>query len=159
VSAAVTTPVVPPVARQRADHTVAAPAGMLRPRRTLPLPSLVTQRTTACVYGLAALDVHGRIADHAVITALGWTAGLRLDIRHAAGLIVVHADRDGDVAVTGQGHLRVPALIRHQAGLGAGDRVLLAAEPDQHRLIIVTPAALDVFLTQQCSNLSGGEPA
>jgi hypothetical protein len=124
----------------------------------LPLPSLVTERTAACVYGLAALDARGRLADHAVIMTMGWTAGLRVHIRAAAGLLAVYADPGGNCAITSQGHLRVPALIRHQTGLCAGDRVLLAAEPDQHRLIIVPPAALDLFLSQQYSNLLGGEP-
>ncbi|MBV9312301.1 MAG: AbrB/MazE/SpoVT family DNA-binding domain-containing protein [Pseudonocardia sp.] len=108
---------------------------------------------------MAALDARGRLADHAVITALGWTPGLRLHIRVTTRLLVVHADPEGDCAITRQGHLRVPALIRHQCGLGTGDRVLLAAEPDTGQLIIVPPAALDAFLTQQRSNLSGGESA
>lgn len=158
MTAVVTTPVVPPLRPHRTDQAVPLPATM-RPYRALPLPSLVTERTTACVYGLAVLDARGRLADRAVITTLGWAAGLCVHIRAAGALLTVHADPNGSCAITSQGYLRVPALVRHQTGLCAGDRVLLAAEPDQHRLIVVPPAALDAFLTQQCSGLSGGESA
>jgi hypothetical protein len=125
----------------------------------LPLPTLVPQRTTTCVYGLAALDVHGRLADRTIMQALGWSPGRRLHLREAAGLVVVQAHPDGEFQITRQGHLRLPALIRHRCGLAPGDRVLLAADPPQHSLIAYPPAALDTFLTQQCSELLGGESA
>jgi len=91
--------------------------------------------------------------------ALGWTAGLRLDIGEKAGVLTVLTSPDGAYQVTNQGHLRLPAPLRHKCGLQAGDRVLLAADPDRSRLAIYLPAALDTFLPQQCTDTAGGEPA
>jgi bifunctional DNA-binding transcriptional regulator/antitoxin component of YhaV-PrlF toxin-antitoxin module len=58
------------------------------------------------------------------------------------------ADRHGAFAVTGRGHLRIPAAVRHWCGLHAGDRVLLAAEPGAGLLVLHPPAALDAVVAQ-----------
>jgi len=130
-------------------------------RRRLPLPTLTVRRGTVYVYGLAALDDRGRLADRTIMRALGWSAGLRLDIREAVGLLVVHARPDGEFRVTGQGHLRLPALIRRRCGLEPGDRVLLAADPPQRQLVIYPPAVLDDLTAQRHHRLGpvGGESA
>lgn len=77
-------------------------------RKALPLPSLIAQRTTSAVYGLAALDDRGRVADRVALRALGWSAGLRLTIDESRGLLVVYPDAGGAFQITGQGHLRCP---------------------------------------------------
>jgi hypothetical protein len=66
-----------------------------------------------------------------------------LQIRLSGGLIVVDADPSGAFAVTRQGHVRVPATIRHWCGLAPGDRLLLAANPVFGRLVVYPPASLD----------------
>jgi bifunctional DNA-binding transcriptional regulator/antitoxin component of YhaV-PrlF toxin-antitoxin module len=159
VSAAVIAPVVPPAGAQGRDWVVGVPGGVPSSRRRLPLPRLIVQRSTVYVYGLAALDDRGRLADRTIMRALGWSAGLRLDIRGAMGLVVVHARPDGEFRVTGQGHLRLPGLIRRRCGLEPGDRVLLAADPPQRRLVIYPPAVLDEFTAQRHHRvgLVGGE--
>nr|CEL13584.1 hypothetical protein [Kibdelosporangium sp. MJ126-NF4]CTQ99270.1 hypothetical protein [Kibdelosporangium sp. MJ126-NF4] len=48
--------------------------------------------------------------------------------------------------ITKDGHLRLPAPIRHRIGLRTGDRVLLAAKVDQQTLTVYPPAVLDVLL-------------
>jgi hypothetical protein len=128
-------------------------------RGPLPLPSLISRRTSTVVYGLSALDDRGRVADRVVMRALGWSAGLRLDIYETAGVLTVTTDPDGGYQVTNQGHLRLPAPLRHRCGLEAGDRVLLAADPDRSRLAIYPPAALDTLLSQQPTDTAGGAPA
>ncbi|MCP3803471.1 AbrB/MazE/SpoVT family DNA-binding domain-containing protein [Allokutzneria sp. A3M-2-11 16] len=40
--------------------------------------------------------------------------------------------------MTKQGHLRLPASVRHCCGLVPGDRVLLVADPDQNVLVVCT---------------------
>jgi bifunctional DNA-binding transcriptional regulator/antitoxin component of YhaV-PrlF toxin-antitoxin module len=60
--------------------------------------------------------------------------------------------------VTGQGHLRLPALLRHRYGLQAGDSVFLAADTRARRLIIYPPAALDA-LTAPHREMMGGAVA
>ena len=151
-------PVVPPVTLPPRDphRPIADPAGAQR-RRALPVPTVPTPRTNATVYGMAPLDCHGRIADHTVQRTLGWTPGARLAIRETDGLLIIHADPHGVFRVTSQGHLRLPAQIRHCCGLITGDRVLLAANPTHDRLVIYPPAALDA-MTARHDGL-GGEVA
>ena len=118
-------------------------------RRPLPLPTLIAQRSTVYVYGLAVLDDRGRLADRTVMRVLGRSAGLCLDIREAGGLLVVRARSDGEFRVTGQGHLRLPAVIRRRCGLESGDRVLLAADPGQRQLVLYPPALLDELIARR----------
>jgi hypothetical protein len=111
------------------------------------------------VYGLAAVDRRDRAADHVVVQALGWQPGTRLDIRETRGLLVVRADAHGVFSVTKQGHLRLPAPVRHCCGLVPGDRVLLAADPERDLLVVHPPAALDAMLAQRHAGLLGGDRA
>ena len=127
--------------------------------RSLPLPSLITRRTTALVYGFSALDDRGRLGDRTIMLALGWSAGLRLDISEIRGLLVIRSQQHGEFHVTGQGHLRVPAPLRHRCGLEPGDRVLLAADPRQGQVVIYPPAALDALIAGQAADSLDGESA
>jgi hypothetical protein len=111
------------------------------------------------VYGLAAVDCRGRVADRAVVHALGWTPGTRLDIRETRGLLVIRTDTHGVFSVTTQGHLRLPAPVRRCCGLLPGDRVLLAADPNRDLLIVHPPAALDDLLAQHHAGLLDGDLA
>jgi bifunctional DNA-binding transcriptional regulator/antitoxin component of YhaV-PrlF toxin-antitoxin module len=49
-------------------------------------------------------------------------------------------------AVTNQGYLGLPAPVRRWCGLLANDRVFLVAEPDDARLVVYSPAALDAMV-------------
>ncbi|MFJ5599902.1 AbrB/MazE/SpoVT family DNA-binding domain-containing protein [Micromonospora parva] len=120
---------------------------------------LPTPRAGTLVYGLAATDNSGRIADRTVIRALGWGPGTRLHIRETSGVIVVRLDRQGVFTVTGQGHLHLPAAVRHWCGLTAGDRVLLAANPADGLLVVHPPAALDAMVVAVHADLLGGGQA
>jgi len=111
------------------------------------------------VYGLAAVDCRGRVADRAVVHALGWTPGTRLDIRETRGLLVIRTDPHSVFSVTTQGHLRLPATVRHCCGLLPGERELLAADPERDLLIVHLPAALDDLLTHHHAGLLGGDLA
>ena len=146
-------PVVPPVLAT--SGWAAAPSVATLVRGPLPLPTLLPRRTSTVVYGVSAVDDRGRV----VMRALGWSAGLRLDIHETAGVLTVAIDPDGGYQVTNQGHLRLPAPLRHRCGLKAGDRVLLAADPDRSRMAIYPPAALDPLLPQRSTEATGGEPA
>jgi antitoxin component of MazEF toxin-antitoxin module len=119
---------------------------------------LIPRRTTALVYGLSALDDRGRLADRTIMQALGWSAGLRLDISETNGRLVIRPREHGAFHVTGQGHLRIPAALRHRCGLEPGDRVLLAADPHQRQLVAYPPAALDALIGGQAADSRDGEP-
>jgi hypothetical protein len=144
---------VPPVLPQRGHLAQGAGTGAVRSGHPLPLAALGAWRTSSAVYGLAALDCHGRVADRIIMQTLGWSAGLRLHMQEAAtGALMAAADPQGAYRVTAQGHVRIPAPLRHRYGLRAGDRVLLAADPEWSQLVIYPPAILDALL-------SGGESA
>jgi len=157
VTASVITSVVPALLPRSGQVAAGGAAPRSLVRGPLPLPSLISRRTSNVVYGLAALDDRGRVADRVVMRALGWRAGLRLAIEEIGGVLTVHTEPHGDHQVTGQGHLRLPAPLRHRCALAAGDRVLLAADPDRALLTIYPPAALDNALAQP-ADTPGGEP-
>lgn len=136
-------PVVPPVL---SDHRPVAVGGPSPARRPVPLPTLVTRRTSPVVYGVATLDCHGRIADRTVLHTLGWSAGLRLTISDNHGVLIAQPDPNGLIAITRPGHFHLPAPLRHRCGLEPGDRVVLAADPERSRLTIYPPTALDTLL-------------
>ena len=144
-----------------APPTVAGAGPTAAARRGLPLPGLLPapRPSDAPVYGMATLDCHGRIADRTLLQVLGWPAGQRLTVRADAGtLLTVTPDPDGDAYVTGQGHLRIPAILRHRCALATGDRVLLAADQQRSNLAIYPPAALDAALAPQPTTRTGGDP-
>ena len=80
-------------------------------------------------------------------------------MRETNGLLTVHADTDGNVYVTSQGHLRVPAILRHRCGLHTGNRLLLVTDPTRGQLVIYPPATLDALLTPSCTGPKGGASA
>jgi hypothetical protein len=151
--------VVPAIPVRHGGYAAGSPSGASAARRALPLPALSMRRRSSAVYGLAAVDCRGRVADHAVVSALGWVPGTRLNIGESGGLLVIRADAHGVFSVTKQGHLRLPATVRHCCGLVPGDRVLLAADPQRELLIVHPPAALDDLLAQRHAGLWDGDLA
>lgn len=149
---AIVSPVIPSGGRRRQASPLASTL-----HRALPLPAVRTDRDHHLVYGMAAVDRRGRVADQAVVRALGWAPGTRLDMREAHGLLVVQASPQGIFAVTRQGHLRLPADARHCVCLAPGDRVLLVADPGGGRLVVHPPAVLDLIVTRLHTELLGGD--
>jgi hypothetical protein len=158
VTAAVISPVIPPLLSMDSDRVAGVPGAVSVARRPLPLPSLIPRRTTALVYGLSALDDRGRLADRTIMQALGWSAGLRLDISETNGRLVIRPREHGAFHITGRGHLRIPAPLRHRCDLEPGDRVLLTADPRQRQLVAYPPAALDALIGGQADDSLDGEP-
>ena len=56
--------------------------------------------------------------------------------------IVVTAQAHAADRITRQGHLRLPAHIRHRCHLTTGDRLLVAAAPPPAGVLVVYPMAL-----------------
>ncbi|MET7398092.1 AbrB/MazE/SpoVT family DNA-binding domain-containing protein [Dactylosporangium sp. NPDC005572] len=98
-------------------------------------------------YGLATLDNRGRVADGALVRAMGWMPGTRLNIREQSGLVLVIADAQGVFAITRQGYVQLPATVRHWCRLSIGERVLLSADPTKNLLVVHPPEALDAMVT------------
>lgn len=154
MTGAVISPVVPSSGWR--GHAGAPNSSASVTHRVLPLPTIPAGRARALIYGMAAVDSRGRVADQAVIRALGWAPGDRLDMREANSLLVIHADPHGLFAITSQGHLRLPADARHCAQLTPGDRVLLVADLAGRRLVVHPPTALDLIVTRLHTELLGG---
>ena len=86
----------------------------------------------------------GRVADRAIICALGWRGGDRLTLTAEAG----RGDRPPRPAAAWSPCppapcLAIPAALRRRCGLRAGDRVLLAAVPGQDTLAAYSFAVVD----------------
>jgi hypothetical protein len=111
------------------------------------------------VYGLAVAAGHGRVADRAILRALRWPPGTRLDIRESHGLVLVLADPRGVFSVSGQGQLHLPATVRHWTRLSPGDRVLLVADPVDGLLVVHPPAMLDVMVAEVHATALRGDRA
>ena len=81
----------------------------------------------------------------------------RRPTRHSAtrDLVTVRARTDGAAGGSGvmpQGHVRLPAQVRHRCGLRPGDRVLLAADPSAGVLRVFPPATVDALLPALTAN-------
>ena len=140
----------------RSDHTRSPRTGSRRP---LPVAALIAQRDRSPVYGLAAVDSRGRVADHLVVQALGWQRGTPLTTLMTGGLILVTATEDGQLAVSSQGRVHLPAAVRHACRIVPGDRVLLAAEPDEGVLVVHPPATIDAMFTRFRNQAMVGDAA
>ena len=108
-------PVRPPHGPARSLHAAAVH------RRGLSLPEPPITRTADTIYGMSALDRGGRIADRAVIEALGWAPGTRLRLDVARTHLTLRAVFDGTLAVKAHRYLWLPAATRHRLGLRPGD--------------------------------------
>ena len=74
------------------------------------------------VYGFGRMDESGRVADRAMISALGWQPGDRLTITAGAGVVIARRDPGGLVTMPAKPYLVIPAALRRRCGLRAGDR-------------------------------------
>jgi hypothetical protein len=95
------------------------------------------------VYGLGRIDASGRIADRAIISALGWRGGDRLTLTASTGVMAAHRDPGGMVTVPARPCIVIPAALRRRCGLRTGDRVLLAALPGEDTLTAYSLVVVD----------------
>ncbi len=112
----------------------------------LPMPALAAHAAGGMRYGLATVDLHGRVADRALLGTLGWIHGQRVTLTVVIESIRAVADPHGAVRIGSTGHLRLPAGLRRRCGLTTGDRVLLVVDHDTRVLVLHPPAALDALL-------------
>ena len=152
MTAGVVRPVVSPTAAVR---RAGGPAALRRP---LPLPPAPSRSDDpSMVFGVAKLDSSGRIAEAAVVAALGWSVGTRLDIRVRAGLVLIAADPSAVFRMTRPGQIRLPVGARDWCGLAAGHRVLLTADCAAGLLVVHPPAVLATMIGEFHAAVLGGE--
>ncbi len=150
-------PVIPSsgvsAARQRARSAAARPLPLARAEAAPHPPEDV-------VYGIGRIDASGRIADQAVISALGWQGGDLLTLTADAGLVTARRDPGGMVTLPLRAYIAVPASLRRRCGLLPGDRVLLAAVPSADTLTAYSLAVVDQAIRAHGSlpHAQGGQP-
>jgi bifunctional DNA-binding transcriptional regulator/antitoxin component of YhaV-PrlF toxin-antitoxin module len=106
---------------------------------------------------LTVVDSRGRVSDKSVTRALGWQPGDPLSLRVTDGLIIVVAVAEGQLAVSSQGRVHLPASARHASRITPGDRVLLAAEPADGVLVVHPLATLDAMISRFRDHVMTGE--
>jgi hypothetical protein len=140
VTARPLSPVIPPsgvsAVRQPGRSAAGRPLPLARPEQVPPAPE-------DTVYGIGRLDASGRIADRAVISALGWAGGDRLTLTADAGVVTARRDPGGLVTLPARAYIAIPAPLRRRCGLRPGDRVLLAAVPAAGTLTAYCLAVVD----------------
>jgi bifunctional DNA-binding transcriptional regulator/antitoxin component of YhaV-PrlF toxin-antitoxin module len=105
------------------------------------------------------MDESGRVADRAMISALGWQPGDRLTITAGAGVVIARRDPGGMVTMPAKPYLVIPAALRRRCGLRPGDRVLLAVFPDRDELAAYSFAVVDQALRAHAPVPGGGRRA
>jgi hypothetical protein len=157
VTAPLIAPVIPSSARPSVRGRRAAGAGRRLPVAAVPAPPAAPQDV---LYGLGRIDAAGRVADRAVIRALGWRCGDRLTLTAEAGVMIARRDPAGMVAMTAKPYIAIPAALRRRCGLRPGDRVLLAAVPADDTLAAYSLAVVDQAIRAHGAfpHAQGGQP-
>ena len=124
--------------------------------RQLPLVGLFDTGTDRNRYWtVTTVNERGRVADSAPLKGLGWAAGTPVTfvMIPAAGVVVVR--RGGPGAVTRQGHLRLPADVRHGCRIRGGDRLLVVAHLGEDLMVAYTPYAIDAMAAAYHTSIPG----
>jgi hypothetical protein len=113
----------------------------------LPLAPLFAPMPEPSLYcAVTPIDDRGRLADRSPIRALGWPPGQPITISVVQDTVVVSSGSPGTESITRQGHLRLPAHVRHFCRITPGDRLLLAAAPGPGVLMGYTTPSLESIL-------------
>ncbi|MET8907549.1 hypothetical protein [Micromonospora sp. NPDC004551] len=88
------------------------------------------------VFDVARPDADGRVAARALLRALRWPSGHRLNIDATGGLLLITAAPGGTHVVGARGGLPLPAAARQMCGITSHQVVLLAAVPARDLLVV-----------------------
>jgi hypothetical protein len=111
VTAPLIAPVIPPAVRLAARGRRAPGAGRRLPVAAVPVPPTAPQDV---LYGFGRIDAAGRVADRAIITALGWRCGDLLTLTAEAGVVTARRDLAGMAAMTAKPYIVIPAALRRR---------------------------------------------
>jgi len=113
----------------------------------LPLAPLLAPIPAPSLWcALTPIDDRGRLANRSPIRVLGWLPGQPITISVVQETVVVSSGSNGAESITRQGHLRLPAHVRHLCRIIPGDRLLIAAAPGPGVLVGYTTASLESIL-------------
>lgn len=91
------------------------------------------------------MDDRGRLADRSALRELAWQPGLPVSFTIVGSVIVV-APHPGRFMITRQGHVRIPASVRHRCRIQPGDHLMLVVLPGRDQLVIYPASALEAAL-------------
>ncbi len=114
----------------------------------LPLAPLFPPMSSPSLYcAVTPIDDRGRLADRSPIRAVGWSPGqpVTISVTHESIVIVRPG---GPESITWQGHLRLPARIRHMCRVSSGDRVLVVISPVTDLIVVYPMVSLGAILLQ-----------
>ena len=121
------------------------------------LPARPRPSGPVTLFDVTRLDQSGRLSGRALVRALGWRAGQRLDITVAGASIVVTASPAGRYALTARGELALPASARALSGIRSGEPVLLTADPTHGQLMMYPATAVAALLADLYTGAPAGE--
>ncbi|KZM75466.1 hypothetical protein AWN90_18980 [Nocardia terpenica] len=98
-------------------------------------------------YSVAVICCHGQVGDRAAVKRLGWLPEQPISLTVAGRTAVAFEHSDGGFRVDHDGHLRLPAVIRHRCGIEPGDRLLIAASVPGRLLLIYPLVVIDQALS------------
>lgn len=116
----------------------------------LPLPRLsppVPQSDLFCA--VTPMDRRGRLADRSPIRAAGWSPGQSIAISASRDPHLVIVRPGGPNKITRDGHLRLPARIRHACKLSAGDRLFVAVTATPPMVAVYPMATIETIIDRQ----------
>ncbi len=123
----------------------------------LPLAELaLVSRDCPTVYGMGRMDASGRVAERAIVRALGWSPHDRCTISTTARSMLLRRDPHGCHQPARTSGVVLPLPARRWCGLEPGHQVLLTALPAHALLVIHTCAALDEALRPYHHSLRDG---
>jgi hypothetical protein len=105
----------------------------------LPVPAPSTDLSEGEVLiGVARPDLSGRVTERALLRALGWVPGHRIDIHPHGEMLVIGSALAGEQVVGSRGELLLPAGARQMCAIAPGQPLLLAALV-AHDLLVIHP--------------------
>lgn len=120
-----------------------------------PVPARYPQ--TGLDLGIAAVNASGRVREQQLILkTLGWRAGDRTSSHVIADGIVIRREHDGHQLIDPRNQLLIPAGLRTLYRIGAGDRIVLVAIPEQEVLIVHPTAFVAGLLAEHYASLPAG---
>jgi hypothetical protein len=162
---AVTPPAQPGPGDERLVGALILPTVARRPASGAPLPMLPAPALPSStgpadlLLDVARVDRSGRVSARALLGALGWRCGRRLDIAVVHGALVVGAATSGLHVVGSRGEVALPAAGRRMCGIDTGAAVLLVACPVRDVLVVHPAEAVAGLLVDWYARLGGGDDA
>ncbi|MFD0364597.1 hypothetical protein ACFQZZ_24410 [Nocardia sp. GCM10030253] len=89
--------------------------------------------------------------DKGLLTMLGWEPGTELRWRSHHGIVVIGGLGGSRLNITAGGDLRLPARLRRTIRVRAGDRVMLAADPNACLLFVLAPITVEEIVRHACA--------